>query len=100
MHIQPHCFAPRHLIPALFVLALLGCLLLLPLFHWPLALLLCAYGTVDLAFSVKGALREEKGRLLTLLALPLLFPLVHIVYGAGTLLGLLTPRAKEEGPHA
>ena len=100
MHIQPHCFAPRHLIPALFVLLLLGCLLLLPLFHWPLALLLCAYGIVDLAFSVKGALREEKGRLLTLLALPLLFPLVHIVYGAGTLLGLLTPRAKEEGPHA
>ena len=100
MHIEPHCFAPRHLIPALFVLALLGCLLLLPLSHWPLALLLCAYALTDLFFSVKSALREKMGRLLTLCALPLLYPLVHIVYGTGTLLGLLMPCAKEETPHA
>ena len=100
MHIQPHCFAPRHLIPALFVLALLGCLLLLPLARWPLALLLCTYTLTDLIFSVKGALCEKMGRLLTLCTLPLLFPLVHIVYGAGTLLGLLTPHTKEEAPHA
>ena len=100
MHIQPHCFAPRHLIPALFVLALLSCLLLLPLARWPLALLLCTYALTDLIFSVKGALCEKMGRLLTLCTLPLLFPLVHIVYGAGTLLGLLTPHTKEEAPHA
>lgn len=100
MHIQPHCFAPRHLIPALFVLALLGCLLLLPLARWPLALLLCAYALVDLLFSVKGALSEKMGRLLALCTLPMLFPLVHLVYGAGTLLGLLTPCAKEASPHA
>lgn len=100
MHIQPHCFAPRHLIPALFVLALLGCLLLLPLARWPLALLLCAYALVDLLFSVKGALNEKTSRLLALCTLPVLFPLVHLVYGAGTLLGLLTPCAKEASPHA
>ena len=100
MHVQPHCFAPRHLIPMFFVLALLGCLLLLPLTRWPLLLLLCAYALFDLDFSVQGALREEKGRLLALCTLPVLFPAVHIVYGAGTLLGLLTPPAREDDAHA
>ena len=100
MHVQPHCFAPRHLIPMFFVLALLGCLLLLPLTRWPLLLLLCAYALFDLDFSVQSALREEKGRLLALCTLPVLFPAVHIVYGAGTLLGLLTPPAREDDAHA
>lgn len=100
MHIQPHCFAPRHLIPAAFVLALLGGLLLLPVCRWPLALLLLAYIACDLLFSVQAALRQTKGRLPALLLLPFLFPAIHIVYGAGTLLGLFTPVAKEAVPHA
>lgn len=100
MHIQPHCFAPRHLIPAVFVVALLGGLLLLPVCVWPLALLLLAYTVCDLLFSVQAALRQTKGRLPALLLLPFLFPAIHIVYGAGTLLGLFTPGAKEAVPHA
>ncbi|MDO5377882.1 MAG: glycosyltransferase family 2 protein [Clostridia bacterium] len=100
MHIQPHCFAPRHLIPMLFVLALALCLLLMPLSGWPLAALLLAYGLCDLSFSVQGAFRAERARMLSLLTLPFLFPAVHIVYGAGTLAGLLTPGVKEALPHA
>ncbi|MBP3524621.1 MAG: glycosyltransferase family 2 protein [Clostridia bacterium] len=90
MRIQPRCFAPRHLIPALFVLALLAGLLLLPLSAWPLLLLLFAYLACDLVFAVRGALSQETGRLLALLTLPLLFPAVHVVYGVGTLAGLLS----------
>ena len=90
MRIQPRCFAPRHLIPALFVLALLCCLLLLPLTAWPLLLLLSAYLACDLVFAVRGALSQESGRLLALLTLPFLFPAVHVVYGVGTLAGLLS----------
>ena len=89
MRIQPRCFAPRHLIPALFVLALLACALLLPLCIWPMALLLAAYLAFDLFFAVKGACAQDDGRLLALLTLPLLFPTVHVVYGVGTLAGLL-----------
>ena len=37
-----------------------------------------------------GALSQSRGRLLALLTLPFLYPAVHIVYGVGTLLGLLT----------
>ena len=90
MRIQPRCFAPRHLIPALFVLALLFGLLLLPFSVWPLLLLLSAYLACDLVFAVRGACSQETGRLLALLTLPFLFPAVHVVYGVGTLAGLLS----------
>ena len=94
MHIQPRCFAPRHLIPALFVLALLGSFLLMPFSPLPLALLCAAYLLTDIYFAVVGAMREKHGRLPALLALPVLFPVVHIVYGTGTLVGLLTPEKR------
>lgn len=90
MRIQPRCFAPRHLIPALFVLALLLGLLLCPLSVWPLALLLCAYLACDVFFAVRGALSQDAGKLLALLTLPFLFPAVHVIYGVGTLAGLLS----------
>ena len=99
MRIQPRCFAPRHLIPAAFVLALLLCLLLLPVCALPLALLAAAYGSCDLFFAAQGALRQTRGRLLALATLPFLYPAVHIVYGIGTLVGLVSPGGKEE-PHA
>ena len=91
MRIQPRCFAPRHLVPALFVLVLVACLLLLPVTPAPLLLLLLAYALCDIAFSVQGALRQTQGRALCLIALPFLFPAVHLVYGAGTIVGLFSP---------
>ncbi|MBQ4266290.1 MAG: glycosyltransferase family 2 protein [Clostridia bacterium] len=89
MRIQPRCFAPRHLIPAVFVLALAAGLLALPLSALPLLLLLSAYLLCDLAFSVRGALSQDHGKALALITLPFLFPAVHIVYGVGTLAGLI-----------
>ena len=89
MRIQPRCFAPRHLIPAAFVAALAGCLLLLPVSVLPLLLLLIAYLISDLYFSVIGAFSQKRGQLLALFTLPFLFPAVHVVYGAGTIAGLL-----------
>ena len=97
MRIQPRCFAPRHLIPAAFVLALVCCVLLVPVCALPLMLLLAAYEACDLCFAVSGALSQAKGRLLALLTLPFLFPAVHIVYGAGTIAGLLS-RRKDSHP--
>ena len=89
MRIQPRCFAPRHLIPAAFVLALLVCLLLLPISALPMLLVLIPYFLCDLAFSVQGALSQERGKLLALATLPFLFPAVHVVYGLGTLAGMI-----------
>ncbi len=93
MYIQPHCFAPRHLIPALFVLALAALSILAFFCAWPLAALAALYLTLDVVFSVQSALSQPLGRALCLICLPILIPVVHIVYGAGTLLGLL--RGKE-----
>ena len=89
MRIQPRCFAPRHLVPAAFVIALVCCLLLAPLCVWPLLLLLGAYLACDLLFTIKGAASQEMGRLLALVTLPFLFPAVHVIYGVGTIAGLL-----------
>lgn len=89
MHIQPHCFAPRHLIPALFVLALLFLSILAFWCAWPLAALAALYAVLDVAFAVQSAFSQPLGRALCVICLPILFPVVHIVYGTGTLLGLL-----------
>ena len=89
MRIQPRCFAPRHLIPAAFVLALLFCLLMLPISMLPMLLVLIPYALCDLAFAVKGALSQNHGKLLAFITLPFFFPAVHVVYGMGTLAGLL-----------
>jgi len=90
MLIQPRCFAPRHLVPAAFVLALTGGMLLAPLCAWPLLLLVIAYLLCDLFFALKGAASQDQGRMLAALTLPFLFPAVHIVYGVGTIAGLLS----------
>ena len=99
MRIQPRCFAPRHLIPAAFVLALIALGLLAPWQAWPLISMLALYFALSVAFAIQAALRQPSGRLLCALCLPVLFPLVHIVYGVGTLAGLLSPVPKE-APHA
>ena len=49
-----------------------------------------AYLFCDLLFAVKGAMSQEQGRILALLTLPFLFPAVHIIYGIGTIAGLLS----------
>ncbi len=99
MRIQPRCFAPRHLVPAAFVIALALGVLALPFCPWPLALLLAAYLLCDLAFAVQGARGQSHGRLLALFTLPFLFPAVHIVYGMGTICGLLV-RPERDASHA
>ena len=95
MRIQPRCFAPRHLIPAAFVLAIIACLLLLPFAAWPMALLLLSYLSCDFYFAMRGALSQSRGRLLAAITLPFLYPAVHIAYGVGTLAGLLHRDGKE-----
>ena len=94
MRIQPRCFAPRHLIPALFVLALVVLLALFPFWSLPLYAMLLLYGALDIVFAFKAAKDAPRGKLLVLLCLPFLFPVVHIVYGAGTLCGLLSGKAE------
>ena len=75
--------------PALIVLALLC-----PLSPLPLTAMLLLYGALDVLYAAKAALEAPCGKLLTFICLPFLFPVVHIVYGTGTLCGLLTGKAE------
>lgn len=98
IRVSPRCFAPRHFVPVLFVLALLtGAVLALCGAWMPLGLLLLVYGLADIFFSIRAAAAVPADRTLCLVALPMLFPLVHIAYGLGTLWGLLTMRCVGEG---
>ncbi len=93
--IKPYCFALRHLIPAFFVLALILCLAFCLISPLPLIALGIAYLSMDLYFSIQATLRADSGKLLTLFTVPFLFPTLHLSYGTGTLLGLLTPIRKD-----
>ena len=91
MGISPHCFALRHFIPAVFVLALLCCILLAVMngICWPLAALCALYTLADLAFTVKASLEAPRAKLLCLVCLPWAFWVLHVCYGTGILCGLL-----------
>lgn len=87
--IQPRCFTPRHFVPVAFLLSLMVCLVL-ALFGLPqpLWVLLVVYGLCDLFFTGQAAAHLTRGKALALFTLPWLFPLVHLCYGMGTLVGL------------
>lgn len=81
----PGSMRPRHFIPFLFVLSLIFgplCCILCPLLWWAFGFELALYLALDIIFSVKAASSAaEFGRLL------FLFPLFHIVYGWGSIMG-------------
>jgi succinoglycan biosynthesis protein ExoA len=83
---RPGAIRMRHLVPAVFVLALLGAMLVSIIASWPVLPLLV--GAYVVAAVVAGAVTPADG-----LVARLLFPLVtltmHVAYGTGTLRGLL-----------
>lgn len=94
----PGCLSLFHFVPFAFVLAILLTTILAVFWSAiPAALLWSAYGLVNIAMSlltivsaVSAARKEKKKTGLTMLALPVLFLLLHISYGIGTLLGVLS----------
>jgi len=87
-YVAPYTFALRHVIPALFVLALLGTILISYFFSWGVFLLsiLSLYGVFAFAASIQQRKFHE---LWMVPLLPFLFFLYHIGYGLGTLWGAL-----------
>lgn len=97
MRRMPGSMGLRHFVPLVFVLSLLLLPLLAlvhPVFRWLLFAELCAYALLDVIASTLAA---SGGRELAWLLL--LFPLFHINYGWGSLLGLwheFGPRRRKE----
>ena len=88
MGVSPKCFSIYHFVPLLFVLALIittiGAFVISPI---PLVLLLAVYFTFNIVNTIFSTLKEKKH--FSYLLLPIIFFLLHISYGWGTLYGLI-----------
>ena len=84
----PKCFSLYHLIPFLFVLGILGTGLLSVFGIWQLAALMWGAYLVFNLLSTIACLVTSKINLYLLL-LPILFFILHLSYGIGTLIGIL-----------
>lgn len=87
--VEPRCFSLYHFVPLCFVVAILiSSFLAFTGYPWPVRLLWGVYGLANITMSIV-AIRGCKERNLMFLCLPLLFFLLHLFYGMGTLVGIV-----------
>lgn len=85
----PGCFSIYHFVPLAFVMAIIITGVLALFGVWQLmALMWAAYFLVNIIMSVTSAV-SSKDRSLLCLALPVLFLLLHVGYGLGTMRGII-----------
>lgn len=85
----PGCISPFHLVPLAFVMGILLTGVLSVFGFWQLgALMWGAYALVAIAMTVMSAV-HSKERSWYFVLLPVLFLLLHISYGAGSVVGVL-----------
>jgi len=87
LFVCPHCISVFHLVPFVFVLAILAtaCLSAFRLFL-PAICLWISYGIVAIIMTVQAVL---KIKLFQCVVLPFVFLLLHLSYGIGTLIGII-----------
>lgn len=98
----PRCISLFHLVPFAFVTAILATALLATLVDWwlPLWLLWSAYALFAIGNAVLSVRSYRKFSPLQL-TLPLLFLLLHLSYGLGSVLGFLSaPFGRKRGGHS
>lgn len=84
----PGCISLFHLVPFAFLLGIFFTTALLLFGYWHLAVLMwCAYLLFTLTGTVSTVINKRANRWTFLM--PVLFLLMHVSYGAGTLVGLL-----------
>jgi glycosyltransferase involved in cell wall biosynthesis len=91
MGIQPRCFSLRHFIPGAFVASLAISIVFGALWNWlPLFTIMTVYGLGAIGYAIREVARSEASRCRQLcVCLPVLFLLIHLSYGLGTVVGLL-----------
>lgn len=89
LHVEPKCFSFYHFVPAVFVLALITTLVVL-LMGSPLPFLVLSllYFFADSVMAVAAGLSEGASVLECLILLGC-FPVLHVGYGVGTIVGFL-----------
>lgn len=89
MHENPACISKSHFIPMLFDLAIIAVIVIGLVFGaWtPALLLLGAYFLFGIASMIMAFVTD--GFNPALLLLPFIFPILHVPYGVGTIIGLI-----------
>lgn len=87
--VEPRCFSLYHFVPLAFVLAIIvtGILACFGI-GWPMITLWCAYGAANLAMTIT-AIASCKERNIDFLCMPVMFLLLHVWYGVGTIIGVI-----------
>ena len=86
--VEPHCFSLYHFIPLLFVLAIvITALMCLLGISWMFLLLWSTYGVVTIIMTIV-AIIGSNSRNAFFSVLPVLFLLLHLGYGIGTIIGI------------
>lgn len=94
--ICPGCISWYHMIPFLFVSAVMATTALAFFGVWQTAAVMWGcYALVTLLMTAAACVKEEK-RSVLFLALPFLFFILHVSYGTGTLTGLLSANGYNE----
>ena len=88
--VEPRCFSLYHFVPFGFVVAILGGLILhLIGINWPADLLWGMYAITNMLMTISSIVECKKRSVLSLL-LPLVFLVLHISYGVGTVVGIFS----------
>jgi succinoglycan biosynthesis protein ExoA len=85
-------YSLRNFVPLAFVLSLIGTLtasLFVPITWWLLAAIGLIYGIAAIAFSLPLIIKERDLRYL--IVVPLVFAITHLLYGIGSMVGILKP---------
>ncbi len=86
--VEPRCFSLYHFAPFVYVMAIiLTTLFAIAGNNWPMIALWCSYGVLDLIMTA-SAIIGSKERNIYFVCLPIMFPMLHIWYGAGTIVGI------------
>ena len=89
IHSCPKCISVFHLVPFVFVCAVIVSIILLLLgVIWPAVLLWCLYGIANILMTIMAVI-QTKRRSLFCVFLPFVFLLLHVGYGIGTIIGIV-----------
>lgn len=87
--VEPRCFSLYHFVPFAFVIAIIVSVILAVVeIKWPVIVLWSSYGLANLIMTL-AAILGSKNRNICFICLPVMFLLLHIWYGLGTLIGII-----------
>lgn len=91
--VEPRCFSIYHFVPLAFVFAIIvTAIIAICGISWPAVTLWIAYGLANIAMTGMAVIGCKERNIL-FIYLPVLFLMLHVWYGAGTIVGMIRIKA-------